>query len=238
MNALVSTAETEIAALNAACPFELMRFTLTYEGPLSASGNKPKPREVWQIRRALHPQLNEPWLVHPALKNLHITAQVPKSGATFFAERYDTDAPDASYHRGIPLGGPDRINLCAPIQRNGSEFIPLVRSSLYLICGLRIIFLRKEDPGSLIKQGGDIDNRLKTLFDALKIPDEGDVPEDNKREPLYTLLESDSLISDVAVETDRLLTKPDAKANEVHLLIQVAVKVLRVRSINMGLVGD
>jgi hypothetical protein len=215
-----------------------MRFTLTYEGPLSASGNKPKPREVWEIRRAFHPQLNELWLVHPALKNLDIEAQVPKSGPTFFTERYDVDRPDSGYHQGPPLGGPDRINLCDPIARNGREFIPLVRKSLYLICGLRIIFLRKEDPGSLIKQGGDIDNRIKTLFDALKMPDEGDIPEEPTPSILYTVLESDSLISDEAVETDRLLTKPNAKANEVQLLIQVTVKVTRVRSVNMGLIGD
>ena len=39
-----------------------------------------------------------------------------------------------------------------------------------LTCGLKILFLRKEGPGKLILQGGDIDNRLKTLLDALKMP--------------------------------------------------------------------
>jgi hypothetical protein len=93
----------------------------------------------------------------------------------------------------------------------------------------------------LILQGDDIDNRIKTLFDALKMPDEGDVP-DEPDEPvppvMYSLLESDSLIIEEAVETDRLLTKPDADWDEVHLLIQVSVKVLRVRTVNMGLIGD
>jgi hypothetical protein len=43
---------------------------------------------------------------------------------------------------------------------------------LSLACGLDILFLRRDMPGvPLIHSGGDIDNRLKTLFDALKIPE-------------------------------------------------------------------
>jgi hypothetical protein len=121
-----------------------MRFTLTYEGSLKASGNKPKPKEVWQIRRVFHPQLHELWLVHPVLKNLYITAQVPKTGAAIHIERYDEETTIPPLQGGGSSS--DRINLVAPIRRNGIEFIPLVRKSLHLACGLRIIFLRKEEP--------------------------------------------------------------------------------------------
>jgi predicted nuclease of predicted toxin-antitoxin system len=64
------------------------------------------------------------------------------------------------------------------------------------------------------------------------------VPDEPMPPVMYSLLESDSLIIEEAVETDRLLTKPDANMHEVHLLIQVSVKVLRVRTVNMGLIGD
>ena len=138
-------------------------------------------------------------------------------------ERYDEDTPIPPMQGGG--SGSDRINLVAPIRRNGLEFIPLVRKSLHLACGLRIIFLRKEEPGSLILQGGDIDNRIKTLFDTLKIPDEGDLPDEPVPPVMYSLLESDSLIIEESVETDRLLIKPDADKHEVNLLIQVSVKV-------------
>jgi hypothetical protein len=35
---------------------------------------------------------------------------------------------------------------------------------------LKITLLRPEEPGAIILQSGDIDNRLKTLFDALSVP--------------------------------------------------------------------
>jgi hypothetical protein len=34
-----------------------MKFTLTYEGSLPPSANKPKNKEKWAIRQAFHPQL-------------------------------------------------------------------------------------------------------------------------------------------------------------------------------------
>ena len=56
-------------------------------------------------------------------------------------------------------------------ERGGYLFTPVVTTRLNLIAHLDILFLRPGNPGSLITHGGDIDNRLKTLFDALQIPD-------------------------------------------------------------------
>jgi hypothetical protein len=63
-----------IDLLNLAAPFALMKFTLTYSGSLLASGNKPKPAEVWAIRNAIHPQLAELWQTHPVLTGLGVYA--------------------------------------------------------------------------------------------------------------------------------------------------------------------
>src|SRR6266480_3708288 len=49
-------------------------------------------------------------------------------------------------------------------------YLPLVRKSAHLIAELDILLLRNEVPGRIIIGGGDIDNRLKTLFDALRCP--------------------------------------------------------------------
>ena len=46
-------------------------------------------------------------------------------------------------------------------------FVPLVTREMDVVAELSIIMLRPEIPGQLVTQGGDIDNRLKTLFDAL-----------------------------------------------------------------------
>jgi len=58
--------------------------------------------------------------------------------------------------------------LCDPLEVSGKKFLPLVRQSLSLVCKLDILFLRKEEPGGIITQSGDIDNRLKTLFDGIE----------------------------------------------------------------------
>src|SRR6266851_770445 len=39
-------------------------------------------------------------------------------------------------------------------------FVPLVTSELSLVCSLDIVLRRRQPPGSLVKHGGDIDNRL------------------------------------------------------------------------------
>ena len=111
--------------------------------------------------------------------------------------------------------------------------------SLNLACAIDILFLRHEDPGSLVLQGGDIDGRIKTLFDALRIPSEeeekvGGAPTDN---PLYCLLESDSLISDLSVRTARLLGDRTKKPHAVRLTIDITIKVLRVMDQNQCLIG-
>ena len=109
--------------------------------------------------------------------------------------------------------------------------MPLVTKDLGLTCAIEILFLRPDPPGSLISSG-DIDNRLKTVFDALRIPAGppelgGHSPAEDEN-PLYCLLEDDRLISRVSVETDVLL-QPTSPAhtddpNDARLLIAVKLK--------------
>ena len=95
-----------------------------------------------------------------------------------------------------------------------------------MTCGLNILFLRRDSPGKVIS-GGDIDNRLKTLFDALSIPNRSQIvgtPESNES-PFFCLLEDDSLITEVRVETDRLLTPLSANKNENDVVLVIGVEV-------------
>jgi Holliday junction resolvase RusA-like endonuclease len=52
-------------------------------------------------------------------------------------------------------------------QINNYEFAPLVSPKLGIVAELDIILFRPEEPGKIVTKTGDIDNRLKTLFDAL-----------------------------------------------------------------------
>ncbi len=59
---------------------------------------------------------------------------------------------------------------------------------------------------------GDIDNRLKTLFDSLRMPSPsqecGQESPGEAEDPFYVLLEDDETIANVSVTTDRLLQVP------------------------------
>jgi hypothetical protein len=95
----------------------------------------------WQIRRQLEPQLRKLWK-HPALLD-------------------KTKYIDPSYQPN---------NLYLGLKKFGFEFIPIISTKLELRADLQVQLLSDTLPGDIIRQGGDIDNRLKTLFDALSVP--------------------------------------------------------------------
>ena len=148
------------------------------------------------IRRQLHAQLKHLWSLPPLNK-----------------------------HTNTLLSEEQTIRPCI-ISRVGTfRFAPLVSTKLYLIAKLQLFLLRPEPPGRLITQGGDIDNRLKTLFDALRMPRVlAEIPANDKprndEDPFFCLLEDDALITEVDVKTEVLLD-PSAGASEAQLLIRV-----------------
>lgn len=124
------------------------------------------------------------------------------------------------------------------IQRIGSfRLAPLVAAKLHLIAELDITLLRPEAPGGILTQGGDIDNRLKTLLDALRMPHNiGEIPGTplSDEDPFFCLLEDDNLVTKLGVATDRLL-EPGVTQSDVQLFIHVRTKATRMIWGNMGL---
>lgn len=120
------------------------------------------------------------------------------------------------------------------------QFAPLVSSRMHFIADLEITLLRPEPPGSIISQGGDIDNRLKTLLDALKVPESNALPSrarpGSDQQPFFCLLEDDNLITGISVKTDRLLD-PLARPSEVVLLLYVRARATTVLRGTLGLIG-
>lgn len=239
--------DEQIALRNLSAPIrDVMRFTLVYQGPLSASGNAKstrKHREVLDIRRKLGTQLSNLWDTSAPLRKVKEEAWLGP---------YD-DEPQ--WHR--PAGGSVRQvgkRILTPQERHeqfpeddlvfmagripvfDKAYTPLIRASLNLACELDILFLRQEDPGALVTQGGDLDNRIKTLLDALRMPTEAEqerAPPDEDH--MFCLLENDSLVSALDVGTDRLLLPKTTYPNEVHLVIDVSVRVLEVNRMNVFL---
>jgi hypothetical protein len=119
----------------------------------------------------------------------------------------------------------------------GFVFVPIVAKFLTVVCELDILLLKPEEPGRFIRNDGDIDNRLKVLFDALRMPlDKGEIPQgggpkDDEKPHFYCLLEDDALITKVMVRADRLLTlHPDP--NAVRLIIGVSIRATHLSNSN------
>ncbi len=113
----------------------------------------------------------------------------------------------------------------------GFTFVPLVTAEMNAVAELAVTLLRPEPPGGLITQGGDIDNRLKTLFDALAMPRHLNallpgVPPAGDETPFFCLLEDDNLVIAVSVRTEQLL-EPVPDASVVDVSIHVRTRVTR-----------
>lgn len=153
-------------------------------------------RHKHQIRRALHPQLKELW-THPPLDGLDYLQYPPPENGLSVVE---------------PLGD--------------FKFATLVNERLKVVAELEVVMLRPSPPGRLLRQGGDIDNQLKTLFDALRSPNavdeipRGDVPDEDE-DPFFCLLDDDERIVDLRVVVDRLLAPP---ADDSSVLATIVVR--------------
>lgn len=122
----------------------------------------------------------------------------------------------------------------------GQHFRTLVHDDLLLGAHLDILMLKAEPPGSVVKQQGDIDNRLKTLFDGLSAPVTAQQVQPSqlgvtKDDPVYVLLQDDKLITRVNVETDRFLGAP--YSDKVRLIIRVTLRASSMIWANMPLLA-
>src|SRR5712664_2672464 len=185
---------------------DLVEFRLLYQGELLPSGNNNRrTREKHEIRRKFHPQLRRIWNVEKNLRQLAILR------ATHYKDdvRPETERP-------IPKSQDEAFGLGMQAMslnwsRAGFQFIPLVTEDMVLRCSLDILLLRPEEK-KLIFESGDIDGQIKTLFDALRLPKDGNetggAMPDQDENPFYCLLEDDRLITDVRVTADKLLLLP------------------------------
>jgi hypothetical protein len=202
----------------------LVEFRLLYTGQLLASGNKkPRPEEKHALRREFHPQLRRLWNSNHNLNQLARNQELSS---------YVSKHPEISQHL---LGDPEQRrragieSISYKWERAGFKFVPLVTEKLSLRCRLEILFLRPEER-HYVMQSGDLDGRLKTVFDALRIPknseETGNLGPQNDETPFFCLLEDDNLISEVSITTDQLLVLPkerEVKANDAFLIIHVQI---------------
>jgi len=204
-----------------------MRFRLTYDGILRATNRDPleeKPDLLavhkHTIRAQFHEQLKQHW-------------QTDK-----FLSAYRVRADDGTR---IPYSE----SVAQEYENRGFRFVPLVRDEMSLLCSLSILFLRRDPPGSLVS-AGDLDNRIKTVIDALRIPqkpnefmgkDRKPITPEAGQDPFYCLMEDDKQVSHLSVETDMLLDPPTDDEKDkarVKLIITVELRPYYVTMDNMS----
>ena len=167
------------------------------------------PEHKHQLREVFHQQLKCLW-AQPPLKE-HVLFLEPRRKGLYCLRR--------------PLGK--------------HIFVPLVTREMDVVAELSIIMLRPEIPGQLVTQGGDIDNRLKTLFDALTMPRHTNAlpsrvePKSTQKPFFFCLLEDDNLITSVSVETEQMLA-PVRNKSTVDVLIRVNTRITRPTIDNHG----
>lgn len=113
----------------------------------------------------------------------------------------------------------------------GIDWNPIITPNLKLLAELDIQMMHPEIIGV---PHSDIDNRLKTLFDGLRAPqNEHEIGENTPRDigPIYTLLDDDHLVTKTTINTSHLLSadifaqcRPNSP-DSVFVLIDVNVRV-------------
>jgi hypothetical protein len=202
-----------------------VEFRLVYDGWLPPESRAdPRSKEKHDIRRKLSGQLRMLRETHPRLtRDTKEKGQSSTAWVQGMGQLMEGDNQSTYYIHRLPT----------EFRRMDRTFIPLINELDGVGCSLEILFLRRDPPGALIRSGGDIDNRIKVLFDALRMPRydtevHGDLAGDP--DPFYCLLEDDRLITEVKVTTDRLLVPKTDPAHDhdrhVHLIIHVKTIVL------------
>jgi hypothetical protein len=193
-----------------------VEFTLYYQGRLKANGGR---KHKHQIRQYLHGQIKELWNQPPLNEHRSLI---------------DDSVEPAGIGGNVIVTKSVRASVRRPV--GAYNFAAVVSPEIHLVADLDITYLRPGAPGALI-QGGDIDNRMKTLLDALKIPEEPDLVDLGSplpdQDPLFCLLDDDRYITGLNVKTDRLLV-PDFHRSDVILLIHVRTRPTIGTYVNLG----
>jgi hypothetical protein len=204
-----------------------VQFRLLYQGRLLASSkDKTRPEHKHEIRTLLSPQLKKIWEHDPNLAKYRRV--LGHRWINMHPEIKSDDLPKDNEGMIGVLNDFGILYLAHNWERAKQGFVPLVCSDMGLRCKLDILFLRPGIPGEIIRSG-DIDNRLKTLFDSLKLPENAQALGNSpvQSDPIFCLLQDDGLVSELRVVTDHLLALPnqtEIRPNEVFLVIEVSLE--------------
>jgi len=201
-----------------------MKLTLRFRGDLPSNGG---PEEKHAIRLQLHSQLEAFWQKDSRLEDISKNLkglQVP----TLKSSRFEVTRP---------IKGAQNFFWRHPLC--GHNFVPLVTGVRESHCHLSLRFYRRTEDEGILFDGGDIDNRLKTFFDALQVPQSSEQIPPSSRNPkgdsnewptIFCLVDNDRSITKLAIESFILLTAipSDCKRPENYAEIDIDVEIVPV----------
>jgi hypothetical protein len=187
-----------------------VEFILNYRGALRATQRDPRPGSKikaahWelkhQMRKDFHRQLKRQWQITP-----------------FLVERQHPPTDTKPYHIG---------RLADEFRQPPWRFVPLVTGRLQLFTSITILLQRLDSASSSV-WSGDIDNRIKTIIDALEVPNDNDnyasLSPKASEDPFFCLLEDDKYLNNVSVETNTLLDVPE-NVDQSYAQVQIRVRI-------------
>jgi hypothetical protein len=200
-----------------------MNVTLTYRGALVGSDDRrTRVAAKHSLRLVFHEQLEDLWQTDGRFSAID---------ASTLQEPTLTEGP-----KGHPV-----LDVSRPINTQAGWFyrykvrdrffIPLINEPRQAQCHLAIQLHSRMKGGGGIFAGGDLDNRMKTLFDSLRMPhNENELPDPlGGPEHIYCLLDDDQRITKVSVESIPLWgpKRSDEDDNYVELECNVTVQAIR-----------
>jgi hypothetical protein len=194
-------------------------FTLKHAGPVLSGRSTYAKEKKSDLRYEFHKQLALLWRVHPYLKTLDpgTFARQPAR-----KQRMDDIAPAVHYET-------DLYYRCL---LGGIDYVPIVSYGHRMHCQLAIRLHSRRSPGGIIHQGADLDNRLKVIVDALRMPDPGQDTEgaasDGEEALMFCLLENDDLVTKLSIETFQLLSEDLKTAEPEYVEVDIDVHVVPV----------
>ena len=125
------------------------------------------------------------------------------------------------------------------VEHNNKRYWFLISEYLATVIDINITILVPHEVGRIVQNGGDIDNRIKTLFDALRAPSvESEIPSkdafDYGSSGMYCLLQDDKLINRVSIRSYQDHAQIDK--DSVRCFIEVETKITRAMFKNLSFV--
>jgi hypothetical protein len=177
-----------------------MRFTLTYVGDELKSTRKDdnRKKEKQILREGFHDQLKELWEASNLLAKID-RSKLPTP--TLVNGTFDLPRP-------LPEHQEEKFaSFLFRVPCHSAVFVPLITAPMEAECHLALRIGRPAKAGSIVYAGGDLDNRLKTLFDALSAPRSNDSVDASQLDQAeyFCLLSDDVLVTGLSIESYQLL---------------------------------